>query len=99
MKPSAVIMNVGRGPVSRRDGPDNRARGESNSRGRSRCLRQGATPGRPSVLAIGKRTPFAALRGPHEGWLDDAMELFLENFHRFANGEPLKNLVDKEAGY
>jgi phosphoglycerate dehydrogenase-like enzyme len=32
-------------------------------------------------------------------WLDEAMQLFVENFERYVKGEPLKNIVDKEAGY
>ena len=33
------------------------------------------------------------------GWLDRAMEFFLDNFERFRKGEPLENVVDKHAGY
>jgi phosphoglycerate dehydrogenase-like enzyme len=44
------------------------------------------------------------LLSPHcadhtEGWLNDAATFFIENFHRFAKGEPLQNVVDKKAGY
>lgn len=28
-----------------------------------------------------------------------SLELFLDNWHRYANGQPLRNLVDKRAGY
>ena len=33
------------------------------------------------------------------GLWDRAMELFAENLRRFIDGRPLKNLVDKRAGY
>jgi len=32
-------------------------------------------------------------------WLQEAVELFLENYRRFAAGEPLLNVTDKQAGY
>ena len=28
-----------------------------------------------------------------------SLELFLDNWHRYASGQPLRNLVDKQAGY
>jgi phosphoglycerate dehydrogenase-like enzyme len=34
-----------------------------------------------------------------KGWLDAAVTLFIDQFNRFRNGEPLKNVVDKRAGY
>jgi phosphoglycerate dehydrogenase-like enzyme len=32
-------------------------------------------------------------------WLEEAMEFYLENYKRFANGEPLLNVTDKRLGY
>jgi len=32
-------------------------------------------------------------------WLERAMQFFLEQFERFAKGEPLLNVVDKTRGY
>ena len=34
-----------------------------------------------------------------EGWLETAMTVFLDNHARFLAGEPLLNIVDKQAGY
>ena len=42
-------------------------------------------------------SPHCADRTP--GWLDRAIECFLDNFERFRKGEPLLNVVDKHAGY
>jgi phosphoglycerate dehydrogenase-like enzyme len=44
------------------------------------------------------------LLSPHcadhtEGWVEDAMQMFVKNFRRFHKGEPLLNIVDKRAGY
>jgi hypothetical protein len=33
------------------------------------------------------------------GWLDLAVERFLELFERFREGQPLDHVVDKKAGY
>jgi phosphoglycerate dehydrogenase-like enzyme len=32
-------------------------------------------------------------------WLDEAMELFIEQYQRFQKGEPLLNVVNKKLGY
>jgi phosphoglycerate dehydrogenase-like enzyme len=32
-------------------------------------------------------------------WEHESAEFFVENFERFAKGEPLRNIVDKESGY
>ena len=32
-------------------------------------------------------------------WLNQAMQFFLEQDHRFSNGEPLQNIVNKSLGY
>ena len=44
------------------------------------------------------------LMSPHcadrvEGWLELAMEVFIDNFDRFLCGRDLVNVVDKQAGY
>ena len=33
------------------------------------------------------------------GWLESAVDLFVENFGRFLRGAPLENVVDKKRGY
>ena len=37
--------------------------------------------------------------GDVEGWERDLVSVFVENARRFAAGEPLRNLIDKEAGH
>jgi len=44
------------------------------------------------------------LLSPHcadhtRGWLEPAMEIFLDSFERFRKGQPLRNVVDKKLGY
>ncbi len=99
MKPGAVIVNVGRGPTI--------VESELIA-----ALTSGRIRG--AVLDVFDTEPLTAghplygldnvLFSPHcadrvEGWLDTAMTVFLENYLHFAAGEPLLNIVDKQAGY
>jgi phosphoglycerate dehydrogenase-like enzyme len=99
MKNSAVIINVGRGPVIVESAliatlTAKRIRGAALDVFDEEPLPQGH--------------PFYKLENvllsPHSadhtvGWADLAMHVFIENFERFRSGQPLRNLVDKKAGY
>ena len=100
MKPNAVVINIGRGPVI-----DEQALVRALTEGRI----EGAAldvfdteplpPGHPFY-----RLPNVLLSphcADHTGdWLERAMQLFLDNFERFRKGEPLRNVVtDKRRGY
>lgn len=99
MKPAAVIMNVGRGPVI-----DEKA---------LLCALQtksikGAALDVFETEPLPPDSPFwdldNVLISPHAAdFLPDlrerALEFFVENFERFSKGEPLQNVVDKHAGY
>ncbi len=99
MKPNAVIMNVGRGPVID-EGAMINALSTNKIRG--------------AALDVFDQEPLPAgnplfdlpnvLISPHSadrvtGWLEIAVDVFLKNFERFENGEVLMNVVDKTAGY
>lgn len=99
MKPSAVLINVGRGQVI-----DEAALIDA--------LESGAIRG--AALDVVQQEPLPAphrfyslpnvVLSPHtadhvEGFLIPATECFVENFERFRKGEPLQNVVDKRAGY
>jgi phosphoglycerate dehydrogenase-like enzyme len=99
MKPTGVLINVGRGPIV-----DEGALLAALQGGRIRgaALDVFATEPLPSDH------PFYGLDNvllsPHcadntPGWLEAAMRFFLENLERFRSGQPLLNLVDKERGY
>jgi phosphoglycerate dehydrogenase-like enzyme len=49
----------------------------------------------PNVLI----SPHSADHTHNPDWLDLAVTRFVENFHRYQNGQPLEPLVDKKAGY
>jgi phosphoglycerate dehydrogenase-like enzyme len=99
MKPTAVVINVGRGPVI-------------NERAMIRALSSKRIKG--AALDVFDEEPLPAghpfyklenvLLSPHcadhtPEWLEDAMRLFLEQFARYRAGEPLVNIVNKNLGY
>jgi phosphoglycerate dehydrogenase-like enzyme len=99
MKPGAVLMNVGRGPVV-------------NEQALIRALQQGRIRG--AALDVFDTEPLPAshpfynldnvLFSPHSAdhtpeWKERTMRVFLENFERFRRGEPLRNVVNKKLGY
>ncbi|HYI94160.1 MAG TPA: D-2-hydroxyacid dehydrogenase [Bryobacteraceae bacterium] len=99
MKPTGVIMNVGRGPVI-----DEAALIAALAERRIRGAALDVFDKEPLPADHPFWTLDNVLLSPHtadhiEGWLDDATHFFLQNFARFANGESLKNIVDKRAGY
>ena len=99
MKPTSVLINLGRGPVV-------------VEAALIRALREGWIRG--AVLDVFDLEPLPAghafwaldnvLLSPHcadntDTWLLEAMELFLDNYERFSRGDTLRNVVDKKAGY
>jgi phosphoglycerate dehydrogenase-like enzyme len=99
MKPSAVVINVGRGPVI--DEP-----------ALIKALTDGTIKG--AALDVFDKEPLPeghpfwgmqnVLLSPHcadhtATWTDEAMQFFLENLRRFQSGQPLQNIVDKLSGY
>jgi phosphoglycerate dehydrogenase-like enzyme len=99
MKPNAVIINVGRGPVV-----DEAAMIRALTEKRIR----GAALDVYDTEPLPEGHPFYSLENvllsPHcadhtATWLDDAMRFFLENYERFRKGEALVNVVDRQRGY
>jgi len=99
MKTSAVVINIGRGPVI-----DERALMRALERKRI----QGAALDVFETEPLPAGHPFYqfdnVLLSPHcadhtPDWKARAMQAFLDNFERFRRGEPLRNVVDKKRGY
>jgi phosphoglycerate dehydrogenase-like enzyme len=99
MKPSAVLINIGRGPVV-------------DQAALLRALDQKKIRG--AGLDVFEQEPIPSddpiwgyenvLISPHSAdhtrtWRDDAMRFFLAQYARFRKGEPLKNIVKKHLGY
>jgi phosphoglycerate dehydrogenase-like enzyme len=99
MKPDAVIVNIGRGPVIQED---------ALIRALSENKIKGAALDVFDTEPLPEGHPFFSLENvllsPHSAdhtpvWLDHAMEFFLENLRRHRQGEPLVNVVEKGRGY
>lgn len=101
MKPSVIVMNVGRGPVI-----DEAALIEALQTKKIFAAALDVY----EVEPLPKESPLwdmeNVLISPHctdrttdPDWLDLSAQAFVDNFHRFINGEPLMNVVDKKAGY
>ena len=99
VKPGAWLINVARGRLV-------------DERALLRALRDGHLGG--AVLDTFRDEPLPPMSSfydlpnvivtPHTAWssgrvLDRSVELFCDNLRRFANGEPLLNVVDPAAGY
>jgi phosphoglycerate dehydrogenase-like enzyme len=99
MKPTAILVNVGRGPVVQE--------AALVSALQRRAIRGAAL----DVFETEPLPPESPLWGlddlllsPHSadhtpGWLQNAMACFLANLRRFLAGEPLANVVDPRKGY
>jgi phosphoglycerate dehydrogenase-like enzyme len=99
MKPSAVVINVGRGPII-----DEQALIETLSVGKIKGAALDVFDHEP----LPNSHPFYkfenVLLSPHcadhtPDWLDQAMQLFIAQYERFQKGEQLLNVVDKKLGY
>jgi phosphoglycerate dehydrogenase-like enzyme len=99
MKPTAVAINVGRGPVINEEALVSAL---SNGRIKGAALdvfdQEPLPQGHPFYkLENVLLSPHCADHTPD--WLDNAMRFFIEQFRRFRKGEPLLNVVDKKLGY
>jgi phosphoglycerate dehydrogenase-like enzyme len=99
MKPEAVIINIGRGPVIAEAAlvqalQERRIRGAALDVFDEEPLAEGHPFYRLDNVLL---SPHCADHTPT--WLEDAMRFFLDNFERYRKGEPLLNVVDKRLGY
>ncbi len=101
LKSSAIVINVGRGPVIDQDALI-RALQQKTIAGASLDVfeHEPLPPDNPlwdmeNVLI----SPHCTDRTADPDWLDLSMRVFLENFEHYVKGESLINVVDKKAGY
>jgi phosphoglycerate dehydrogenase-like enzyme len=99
MKPTAVVINVGRGPVI-----DEQALIGALADKRIKAAALDVFDQEPLPPGHAFYKLDNVLLSPHcadntPDWLEQSMELFITQFKRFRKGEPLLNVVDKKLGY
>ena len=99
MKRSAVVINVGRGPVI-----DEAALVRALSAKRIKGAALDVFEHEPLPAGHPLYKLESVLLSPHcadhtADWQDRAMRFFLEQYQKFQKGEALKNVVDKRLGY
>lgn len=99
MKPTAVVINVGRGPVINEEAIVSAlSSGRIKGAGLDVFDHEPLPPDHPFYkLENVLLSPHCADHTPD--WLDNAMKFFIEQYERFRKDEPLLNLVDKKLGY
>lgn len=100
MKKSALVINVGRGPVIDEAALVAALQQQIAGAALDVYEEEPLRPDHPlwdmnNVLL----SPHCTDRTDDPDWLDLAMNVFVENFGHYLKGEPLINLVDKGAGY
>ena len=99
MKPTAVVINVGRGPVIDEQAMVRALKAKRiKGAGLDVFEHEPLPPGDPMYSLEN------VLLSPHcadhtADWLNEAVQFFVEQYRRFSNGEPLQNVVDKRLGY
>jgi phosphoglycerate dehydrogenase-like enzyme len=99
MKPTAVIMNVGRGPVIEEAAmiealETKRIRGAALD-----VFEVEPLPPENRLWSLDNVLITAHCADHVDGWVESAVVFFIEQFARWRRGESLRNLVDKHAGY
>lgn len=99
MKKTAVIINVGRGPVI-----DEKTMIAALSEGRIKGAGLDVFDEEPLPAGHPFYKMENVLLSPHcadhtDEWLNDAMRFFVDQFERYQRGETLLNVVDKKLGY
>jgi len=101
MKPTAIVINVGRGPVIDEAALIQALKDKKIAAAALDVFEKEPLPSdhpfwnMPNVLI----SPHSADHTREPDWLDLAVQRFVDNFHRYQKREPLEALVDKKAGY
>ncbi len=101
MKPSAMVINVGRGPVIHEAALIRALQAKQIAGAALDVFEEEPLPADSPLWAMENVliSPHCTDRTVNPDWLDLSMQCFVENFWRFVKGQPLENVVDKKAGY
>ncbi len=101
MKPTAIVMNVGRGPVVDEAALIEALQSKKIAAAALDVFEEEPLPKDSPLWDMENVliSPHCTDRTTNPDWLDLSAQCFVANFHRFIKGEPLNNVVDKKAGY
>jgi len=99
MKPAAILINVGRGPLVDETALIAALREKRIGGAALDVFNQEPLPAGHPFFALDNLLLSAHSADHTPDWQQRAMQLFLDNFGRHRKGEPLRNVVDKRRGY
>jgi phosphoglycerate dehydrogenase-like enzyme len=99
MKRDAIVMNVGRGPVIDEAALVNALQTKQIRGAVMDVFEVEPLPAESPLWAMDNVLISFHTADHTKDWLNDAVSLFIEEFNRWRNGQPLKNVADKRAGY
>jgi phosphoglycerate dehydrogenase-like enzyme len=99
LKPTARLINVGRGSTLDQDALCNALREGRLAGAALDVMTTEPLPGDSSLWDVPNLIISPHMSGDHTGWQRDIVDLFTRNLDRFQRGEPLLNVVDKSLGY
>ena len=99
MRPTARFFNVGRGGTVDEAALIEALRDGTIAGRGARRLRGGAAARRSPLWAMPQVIVSPHICGDVDGWEETVVAVFVDNLRRFVAGEPLRNLVDTDAGF
>lgn len=99
MKPTARIVNVGRGPIVDEDALVEALRAREIAGAALDVFVNEPLPPDHPFWDLPGMIVSPHMSGDFVGWTRALSELFLENYRRWIDGRPLLNVVDKQRGY
>lgn len=99
MKPSARMINVGRGELVQEAALEEALRSGQIAGAALDVFPTEPLPAASALWGMENVLISAHLSGDAHGWLERLSDLFLDNAGRYWRGEPLLNVVDKGLGY
>jgi phosphoglycerate dehydrogenase-like enzyme len=101
MKRTALVLNVGRGPVIDEAALVRALQGKHIAGASLDVFEHEPLPESSALWRMENVliSPHCTDRTEHPDWLDLSMQVFIDNFHRYQKGGALENVVDKKAGY
>ncbi len=99
MKPTARLVNVGRGPLVVQDDLVDALRGGALAGAALDVFVDEPLPASSPLWEMPNVIVSPHMSGDVVGWRSELVALFLDNLTRYLDGEPLRNVVDKARGY